>query len=486
MRSHLSTRRFDLNAAVPSATMIAAALLSLSARLIMRYVFPPIAGLLAALVVASGVFAKEKDNVTWPPKLPGGKEVITINSPDLLKPVGELAQGVKIARTAPTVDFLYYDCQTYAGNPWSVWGDGCAAEGKYYSAVGDHKSPMGNAFVYEYDVDNQKLRKLVDVRQVLNKPDGWYTPGKIHSHIDLGSDGWLYFTTHRGSTRVAENPENHFEGDWILKANPATGKTEIIAHAPLKMQCLPAGRLDPERLIWYAGSADGLNKGEPQFLAYDLKQGKAIYQDGHGPYRDLIISRSTGKMYFHGESSSPGVKGEGANLYRFDPEKPGKPVKIDAVVGLRAASDETPQGLVYTVDHDHLWSFDVKTEKAQHLGSAAVATQTYTTSIDADPTGRYLYYIPGAHGGAERDGTPVIQYDTKTSTRKVLCFLHPVLWKECGYVPIGTFGSAVSPDGSMLYVTWNGAHEIADASTKVPFRSVAMTVIHIPETERQP
>ena len=45
---------------------------------------------------------------------------------------------------------------------------------------------------------------------------------------------------------------------------------------------------------------------------------------------------------------------------------------------------------------------------------------------------------------------------------------------------------AWSDDGSKLYFTWNVAHEIADADEKVPFRSVAMTVIHIPETERQP
>jgi hypothetical protein len=439
-----------------------------------------------AMSAASVLLAADKQTVSWPPKLPDGKQSLTIESRDFLKPVAKLVDGVKIAQTPPTVDFFYYDCQTYPGNPWSVWGDGCATEGKFYSAVGDHKSPMGNAFVYEYDASTKKLRKIVDVREVLKRPDGWYTPGKIHSHIDMGSDGWLYFTTHRGSTRVAENPENHFEGDWILKANPATGETKIIAAAPLKMQCLPAGRLDPDRLVWYAGSADGLNKKDPQFLAYDVKNGKPLYQDDHGPYRDLIVARSTGKMYFHGEKASSDEEGSGASLYRFDPEKPAKPVKIDAQVGLRAASEETPQGLVYTIDRDHLWSFDIKTEKAESLGPAIVATQNYTTSIDADPTGRYLYYIPGAHGGAERDGTPVIQYDTKTKTRKVLCFLHPVLWKECGYVPIGTFGSSVSPDGSKLYVTWNGAHEMADVSGKVPFRSVAMTVIHIPESERQP
>ncbi|MCA9269941.1 MAG: hypothetical protein KDA41_15780, partial [Planctomycetales bacterium] len=150
----------------------------------------------------------------------------------------------------------------------------------------------------------------------------------------------------------------------------------------------------------------------------------------------------------------------------------------------RAASGETPQGKIYSVDRDALWEFDVATEQAKFLGGTVVATQNYITSLDADPSGRYLYYIPGAHGGSERDGAPVVQYDTRTRRRKVLCFLHPAVQSRTGYVPIGTFGSAVSPTGDKLYVTWNGAHDVADATKKVPFRSVAMTVIHIPASER--
>lgn len=435
-------------------------------------------------VVLVGSVAGAADEFSWPPKLPGGKPYVTIKSQALLKPAGELQKGVTVAKTPPTVEFHYYDCQTYEGKPWSIWGDCIAVGDKCYSPVGDHMSPMGNAYVYEYDTKSKQLKRLVDVRSVLKRPDGWYTPGKIHSQLGLGKDGWLYFSTHRGSTRVAKDPANHFEGDWIIKCDPATGKAEVVVAQPLKMQCLPTGSLDPERMIWYAGSADGLNERDPQFLAYDVANGKTLYKDDHGPYRAIILSPTTGKMYFHGEKSSPGNKGEGAHLFRFDPEKPGKPQKIDAVVGLRAASGETPQGIVYTIDHDNLWAFDVKTEKAKHLGPTAVASKTYTTSLDTDPTGRYIYYIPGAHGGAQDDGTPVVQYDTKNNTRKVICFLHPVLEKETGYVPIGSFGYALSPDGSKLFVTWNGAHDVAKDAKKVPFRSVAMTVIEIPESER--
>jgi len=430
--------------------------------------------------------AEEPD---YPPRLPGGAKVVSFSTPALLKPQIALKPGVTIARTPPKVDFMYYGGQDYPGNPWSVWGDGLAVGEKYYSAIGDHKSPEGNAFVYEYDVAKKELRRVVDLRKVLRRPQGHYTPGKIHSRLDLGSDGCLYFSTHRGSTRIAFDPTAHFRGDWILRYHPEQDKTEIVAYAPLPMQCMPCGMLDPDRLIFYAGTADGLNEKPPQFLAYDVGARKVLYSDAHGPHRYMIFARSTGKVYFQGSSSTPGQTQGAAQLVRFDPQRPGPPVPIPARVGLRSATLETPQGLVYTIDHDELWEFDTKTEKARSLGPSAVGSATYTTSIDVDmKTGRYLYYVPGAHGRAVADGAPLVQYDLKTRTRKVIALLHPVLYEKFGYIPLGTFGSAVSAEGDKVYITWNGNRGTAkkDLQGKIRFNTCAMTVVEVPASERKP
>ena len=442
--------------------------------------------LLTSLLTTVG--ARADDELTWPPRLPGGKEMITITGPGLLEPSAELAPGVKIARTPPKVEFMYYPGQNYPGNPWSVWGDGSAIGTKYYSAIGDHKSPEGNAFVFEYDSQTRQLDLVVDLRKTLRQPKGRYTPGKIHGRVDMGGDGWLYFSTHRGSTRIAQNPAAHFKGDWILRYHSEKRKTEIVAHAPLPMQCMPCSLLDPDRMIFYAGTADGLNERDPQFLAYDVTGRKILYSDSHGPYRYMIFARSTGRIYFRGQvEGASSRQGEG-QLVRFDPAKPGKPVPIRAHCGLRAATTETADGFVYTVDRDGLWAFNTRTERATPLGPAAVASQTYTTSIDVDPvTGRYLYYIPGAHGGAQHDGTPVVQYDVKTQTRKVIAFLHPLLHERAGYVTLGTFGSAVSPEGDKIYVTWNGNRGTRkqDLGSRVSFNTCALTVIYIPQAERK-
>ncbi len=86
------------------------------------------------------------------PAIPDGKSVVTDKSDLFLKPLpGVLREGVTIAKEAPTIDFLFCPGQDYKAKIWSNWGDSLAVNGKYYSAIGDHNGPEGNAFVYEYD-----------------------------------------------------------------------------------------------------------------------------------------------------------------------------------------------------------------------------------------------------------------------------------------------------------------------------------------------
>src|SRR5262245_14096952 len=352
--------------------------------------------------------------ITFPPKLPDGKLSITETADEFLQPPDTLKDGVAIAKTPPTVDFAYFPGQDYEGKPWSNWGDATAVAGKYYTAIGDHRWPQGNAAVFEYDAAGKSLRKLLDLKSLLKQPEGHYSPAKFHSRVDLGSDGWLYCSTHRGSPQ-ATNDKYHYTGDWSVRCHPGSGAQEIVAHAPVPKHCIPNGTLDPDRLIFYGGTAAGTGAdGEGvQFFAYDCKSRKLLYSGPDGPARYMILARSTGRVYY--------VPGRGdAPLMRFDPATDKAPVKIDGEIGIRAATRETPQGIVYTVSLGQgagavasIYAFNTKTEKVELLGPAAVASNNYVAAVSADPTGRCLYYVPGAHGGSERDGSAVIQYDTK-------------------------------------------------------------------------
>ena len=436
-------------------------------------------GLFAVAITVGQVPADELD-LSYPPALPGGKSVVTNTADAFIKPTATLRDGVEIAKTPPEIDFLYYPEQTYPGNPWSVWGDGLATQGKYYSAIGDHKSPNGNAFVYAYDPETKSLSTIVDVNKLLNLPKGHYTPGKIHSRIDIGSDGWLYFATHRGSTRVTTD-QYHYQGDWIIRHHPQTGRTEIVAHGPVPKHCIPTSVLDPDRLIFYGGTAAGNRRDPVMFFAYDIAARRVLHAVPNGPYRYLLFARSTGRVYY--------VNQDGGALMRYDPEAGQPPVRINGSLGLRSATQETADGYVYTVStrgDGTLWRFNTKTEKIEKLGAAGVGRETYVTTLDVDPSGRYLYYIPGAHGGSERDGTPVVKFDVRTRKKRVLAFLHPFYEEKLGYVPLGTFGSAIDPTGDKLYITWNGNRGGRDRRGRYRFDTCALTVIHIPESERRP
>lgn len=413
------------------------------------------------------------------PVLADGKTVVTDASEKFVTvPEGvKLRDGVTVAKKPPTVDLAYFPGQTYAGNPWSCWGESTFHDGKYYASIGDHRAPAGTAFVFEYDPAKKSFRQLVDLKTLINLPEGHYVPGKIHTQLTVGKDGAIYFGTHRGSTKVTTD-QYHYKGDWIVRVDPKSATPEVVAHGPVPKHCIPTGFLDPERLIFYGGTTPGEGKDEGDsihFFAYDVKNRKLLCDVPDGPQRAMIFAKSTGRVYY--------MQASGKALMRYDPAKGGDPVKIPGEIGLRAASDETKDGIVYTVSSGQkgdpeLFAFDTKTEKVTNLGPAAVGAVGYITALKLDPTGRFLYYIPGAHGGADKDGTPVVQFDTKTKTRKVLAFLHPYYKDAHGVALVGTYSYALL-GGDELFVTWN-----ANRGGRV-WDVCALTAIRIPESERR-
>jgi hypothetical protein len=442
---------------------------------------------------ATGVKGKdEKFSLEWPPLLPGGKTLASDVSPLFIrKPDGvKLADSVLIAKSAPRIDFFYLPAQTYPGKLWSVWGDGTAVGTKYYTSIGDHNSPRGEAQVYEYDLKTKKVRLLMSVRKFLEKPgvmpgDMDYTPGKIHGRLDRGDDGRIYFSTHRGSTNDNTTDKRGYRGDHIYSINPVDGKAGIVAAFPVEKHTIPASVLDPQRMIFYGGTNPGNDATDKNinFIAYDVKNRKLLKKAPDGFDRYAIWSSRTGCVYWKGAKKDR-AKYNYDGGYKYDPTT-NKITRLPQVPNVRAATHESSKGLVYgfTQDDNNIWAFNTKTETLANIGPAMVGVHSYVTSVDLDPaTERYLYYIPGAHGGAEVDGTPVIQYDLKTKTRKVIAFMSGFYKKTYQYSPDGTFSSALNADGSVLFVTWNGARE----SPAKGWNTVAVTAIHIPASERQP
>lgn len=448
---------------------------------------------LPGLALAPGRAAEvpRAGEIPYPPTLPNGAEKVTETSEEFLQPPGTLQPDVAVARTPPTVELLFYPGQNYPGNPWSAWGDSVVEHGKYYASIGDHLShgdkgntTGGNAFVFEYDPATGQMRQLVDVKKLLGLPEGHYTPGKIHGRLDFGRDGWLYFATYRGGNSAT--PQYHYRGDWIIRVRPETGAAEVVAHGAVPGHGIQTSIVDRERMILYGGTRAGsLNpRGEGRvpddelFIAYDLRAKKLLYS---APKTHCwpwpILAHSTGRVYF-----AQGI-GKDATLMRYAAASGGSAVKIDGPAEAEGASTtETPQGVIYlaAAAGGKLWALDTKTESLIELAPISIGpTERRVASIDADPSGRYLYYTPGAHGGSEVDGTPIVQFDVQTKRRKVIAFLNPLLARKYGITLRGTYSSAIDATGEKLYVTWN-----VSRGTKV-WDSCALTVIHIPKSERE-
>lgn len=419
-----------------------------------------------------GKSLKDRYPLPYPPSLPDGKTHVTEQSPAFLKPGPNLREGVTIAKTAPRVDFFYYPGQDYPGNPWSHRSDGIVIGDKYYSSSNDHLAPRGTALLWEYDATTRKFRLLCNTSKFLESVNAFaadmnYRPGEMQSRIDMGSDGWLYYATDRGSPTVTDDAHG-YKGEWVLRTNPQSLETQIVYTHPVEKHTIPASVLDPKRMIFYGGTAPGKDapNQKVQFFALDVKKRKVLKVADDGPTRTLIFSPSTGRVFWEGKM--------------YDPET--NTISSANVPHVRSATQETPQGIVYGTSGTKadLWAFYVKTGELKQLGSAAVAKQEYIASIEADPKGRYLYYVPGAHGGAAGDGTPVVQFDVRTGKKKVIGFLHALFWEKYGYALDGSFGSALDEKGERLFISWDGWRKGQPRG----WESCSMTVVHIPETER--
>lgn len=418
----------------------------------------------------------------FPPALPDGKTILRVESASFLKPPGPLDARVQIAKTPPVVEILYYPGQTYAGKPWTCWARGTfGPDGTHYAAIGDHISPRGRAMILALEPGARDMRPVVDLRSFIESSgiagDG-YVPGKIHTRLGIGRDGWIYYGGHRGSAGGSTD-EHGFKGDWIFRTRPDTGATEVVAPHPIEKHTTHVGFLDPERMIFYGRTAAGKHAPiqEEQFFAFDVEGKKLLFKRPASETEGRFFSRSTGCVYWKGAKYDPA---------RNEVLPSGAPYASNA-------ARETDGGIIYGVTDDgatsqdrrgwnpQFWAFDVRTETVTPLGPATINDKKagLIASLDVDPGGRYLYYVLRAHGKASEDGTPVLQFDVQTRTLKALAFLHPTLAETAGYVPDGTYSCLADPKGEALYITWNGWRK---GMTR--WETCALTILRIPESER--
>lgn len=447
------------------------------------------------LVIAAAL----NNDGAWPPALPGAENGTVTMTADQFLTVPAAVQSAAdqdgaapftVAQTPPTVKLAFHrDLGPDAAGRrlWSSWGDICvASDGRVYCGVGDHGNDVGGdarCFLYRWDPRRAVLEQVVDMNQVVPPQAGQPAWSKVHARIDEGPDGKIYFSCTLNDGNRAGQPgygwNESLPGGQLYQYDPATGKTTVFANLPPR-RCTATSLLDRERNVWWCN----LEAGEGNALwGLDLGDRRVVYQSPDGAVafnRDFAMA-ADGSLYFNGEG----------RLQKLDP----RTQKISETKtsfgkspGMRCSTRESRDGFLYGATHgtSQLFRYAPARDELTLLGPNWLQGE-YTTVMALSPDERFLYYLPGAHGRAFHQGTPVVQYNLKTGERKVLAFLADVIEKQCSYVPAGTYGVKLSADGGVLYVNFNGhAADAVRPPTMKPngFGLCAFAALHIPSGER--
>jgi hypothetical protein len=321
------------------------------------------------------------------------------------------------------------------------------------------------------------------MNQIVPPRDGQPAWSKVHAKIDEGADGKIYFSCTLNDGNRAKLPaykwNKRLPGGQLYQYDPRTRKTTVFANLP-RRRCTATSLLDRERNIWWCN----LEAGDGNALwGLDLKTRKPIFQakDGSVAFnRNFALARN-GSIYFNGENA----------IWRYDAKSRGiakTKSSFGVSPGMRCSTRESKDGFIYGITHktNQLFRYNAGRDELKLLGINWL-TGSYTTVCVLSPDERFLYYLPGSHGGAFRDGTPVVQYEIATGRQKVLAFLAPAIEKQVAYVPAGSYGVKMDAAGGTLYVNFNGhaADGVRPAHMRPNgFGLCAFAAIHIPPSER--
>jgi hypothetical protein len=356
----------------------------------------------------------------------------------------------------PAVRAAIYPRPDYEGNPWSQWGQGVVlSDGRFISAIGDHRGPDGNSYLYEYDPKRDQLTQISDVLSLTEHAEGEWGYGKIHAQMVVGPCDTVYAATYWGTSRDLVY-EGDYGGDLLLRLDTAGRTIENLGpileeHGVPSMAGWAAGGL------LYAEAADpGSDPQRGALVVLDMATADQVFatpdEEDHRVFRAMAVDRQ-GRVVFSRDNGS---------LARWDPAG-GEVADLDVVLPgefLRAATAPAPDGTVYlaTQNPDLFFAFGPDGD-LRELGRAA----GYTASMAMAPDGSRLWYVPDAHGGAAEQGTPIIEVDTRTGEQHTVVELDPLARDVLGLSLGGTYNIAVDDTGSTLYLGLNAAEPGAES-----------------------
>jgi len=354
-------------------------------------------------------------------------------------------------------------------------------------ATGDHRSMNSQVIITEYDPEKMDQRIVVDVGKVCGWKQYHHTDGKIHGRMDIMPDGTLVAATWLGRNVTDDDVQHGWLGGYLLTYNVFTGMAKCLG-IPMLNYSWHYHVTDRQTGVFMA-VGDGYAKGTA-FLAYDVLNRKTLFA-GIPPdnislnLRATLLDERTGLFYSTDNNKNHTFVCYDQRTNRFrhlacaTPPNPvtGKNSNLRAYTEYRS-----PDNVFYCMDQiGTMFKFYPEEERTEYM-DINWDTGVYTTSISISPKFRYLYYVPGSHGGTMNLETPVVQYDLSNGKKKVIAFLNPYYYEKYGYTVTGTYGIELSPDGSYIVICMNGG--FGPDRHKGKFEHTGIFVVYIPESER--
>ncbi len=434
--------------------------------------------------------------------------VVTDSGQGLLVPPESVAslngKEFTIASTPPVIEFAIapvepkFFSEPPPGNkvgPWSNWSQGVynPRNGKFYSSAGDHGGYGAHLYLIEYDPASKRVRCLPEINRVLGRTPDKFGDGKIHGWLGFSDDRTLWFATYwaKYPEPAEEDYATGYGGGYLMSCDVVTGDITDYG-VPVGRVSWPYFSIDRKRAKFFAVGR------ESQFLAWDMKTQRTLWA-GYPPeglewaHRSVMVDEADGMVY----SSNSHASDPEMHLIRYDLAK-NRFFKLDCTIPPNRTSGERafirahtrhrgPDGLFWCVSQNgELFTFDPIRGVVEDKGLIWPGKQTYVASMDRSPGGRFIYFVPGAHGGGWAEGAPIVQYDTKTGGRKVIAFPYPYYHTTYGYITGGTYSAVLDDTGSRLCILWNGAFtDIKPGGKADTFGHCSVMLVNIPESERR-
>jgi hypothetical protein len=192
-----------------------------------------------------------------------------------------------------TVEGAVYPRPDYAGDPWTMWGQGIAlSDGRFISAIGDHLGPDGNSYVYEFDPATGTLATAGDLLSYVEHTPGAWGYGKVHGQMVGGACGEVYFASYWGTNRDLQYGDS-YTGDYLFRLDPDQ-RTISALGVPVVEHGIPSLAGAPGLGLVYGEAIDPIaeaqNLDAGPFFVYDAVNGEVVFEGDaseHSGFRNV-------------------------------------------------------------------------------------------------------------------------------------------------------------------------------------------------------